>query len=82
MKTTVDLPDDLLIRAKKRAAETRTPLRVLIERGLRRELAGQGRARSPRAPRKVTWIVAPGGLPPGLDVSDRSSLVPWIGSEK
>jgi hypothetical protein len=31
MKTTVDLPDDLLIRAKKRAAETRTPLGVLID---------------------------------------------------
>jgi hypothetical protein len=39
MKTTVELPDELLVRAKKRAVETRTPLRVLIERGLRRELA-------------------------------------------
>jgi hypothetical protein len=81
MKTTVELPDDLLIRAKKRAAETRTPLRVLIERGLRRELASSGGGgRSPRAPRKITWVVAPGGLPPGLDVSDRSSLHDWIRS--
>ena len=82
MKTTVDLPDDLLIRAKKRAAETRTPLRVLIERGLRRELASStahGRAR--HSARKIRWVVAPGGLPPGLDVADRSSLHDWIRSQ-
>ena len=38
MKTTVDLPDDLFIAAKKRAAELRQPLQALIERGLRAEL--------------------------------------------
>ena len=82
MKTTVDLPDDLLIRAKKRAAETRTPLRVLIERGLRRELASAAaHNRARRAPRKIKWVVAPGGLPPGVDVSDRSSLHDWIRSQ-
>jgi len=80
MKTTVELPDDLLIRAKKHAAETRTPLRVLIERGLRRELAGRARSRSGASPRKIRWVVAPGGLPPGVDVSDRTSLVTWMGS--
>jgi hypothetical protein len=79
MKTTIDLPDDLLIRAKKRAAETRTPLKVLIERGLRRELAGASRPRTAPA-RKIRWVVAPGGLPPGVDVSDRASLVSWMGS--
>jgi hypothetical protein len=82
MKTTVELPDDLLIRAKKRAAETRTPLRVLIERGLRRELASASAGgRSRPSPRKITWVVAPGGLPPGLDVADRASLHDWIGSQ-
>jgi hypothetical protein len=30
MKTTIDLPDDLLIEAKKRAAELRQALRALI----------------------------------------------------
>jgi len=82
MKTTVDLPDDLLIRAKKHAAETRTSLRVLIERGLRRELSARTRSPARRTPRKIRWVVAPGGLPPGLDVSDRSSLVTWMGSAK
>lgn len=32
MNTTVDLPGELVIRAEKRAAETRTPPQVLIER--------------------------------------------------
>lgn len=81
MKTTVDLPDDLLIRAKKRAAETRTPLRVLIERGLRRELSSTATGGRPGSARKIRWVTAPGGLPPGLDVSDRSALHGWIGSQ-
>ena len=81
MKTTVDLPDELLIRAKKRAAETRTPLRVLIERGLRRELASASVARrARRIPRKIKWVVVAGGLPPGLDVSNRSTLHDWTRS--
>lgn len=79
MKTTVDLPDDLLIRAKKRAVDSRTPLRVLIERGLRRELAASSASRrGRRVSRKIRWVVAPGGLPPGVDVADRSSLHEWI----
>jgi hypothetical protein len=81
MKTTVELPDELLIRAKKRAAETRTPLRVLIERGLRRELASTVGGAARRAARKIRWVTATGGLPPGLDVSDRSSLHGWIRSQ-
>lgn len=75
MKTTVEIPDDLLIRAKKRAAETRTTLRVLITRGLRRELADggtQGRTRGRKT--GIRWVTAPGGLPPGLDVADRAEL--------
>ena len=79
MKTTVDLPDDLLIRAKKRAAETRTPLRVLIERGLRRELATPATG-GRRVARKIKWVTAPGGLPPGVDIADRPSLHDWMRS--
>jgi hypothetical protein len=81
MKTTVDLPDELLIRAKKRAAETRTSLRVLIARGLRRELSRRetGKRRPDASPR-IRWITAPGGLPPGLNVSNRASLRAWLDS--
>lgn len=38
MKTTLDLPDDLLIEAKATAAKRRTTLRAMIEHALRREL--------------------------------------------
>lgn len=39
MKTTVDIADDLLARAKSVASQRGTTLRDVIERGLRRELA-------------------------------------------
>ncbi|MGH9316237.1 MAG: DUF2191 domain-containing protein [Thermoanaerobaculia bacterium] len=81
MKTTVDLPDDLLVSAKKKAVETRTTLRELFERGLRRELAGPGKAQRSRA-RGIRWITARGGLPPGLDVADRARMHEWIRRER
>lgn len=41
MKTTVVLPDDLVVSAKQVAARDRTNLRSLVESGLRRELAAR-----------------------------------------
>lgn len=38
MKTTLDLPDDLLIEAKTVAARRRTTLRAIVEKALRLEL--------------------------------------------
>ena len=75
MKTTIDLPDELLVAAKKRAAESRTTLREIFERGLRRELSAT--RRPGKAPR-IRWVTAPGGLPPGLDVSDRAAMHAWL----
>lgn len=77
MKTTVELPDDLLKAAKKRAAETRTTLRELVERGLRRELRGDGNQR-PKKRRNIRWVTSKGGSPPGLDVSDREKMHEWF----
>lgn len=76
MKTTIELPDELLIRAKQRAAELRRPLRALVADGLRLQLAQA--ARSKRRPAKIRWVTAPGGLPPGLDLSDRAKMHEWI----
>ena len=78
MKTTVELPDDLLIAAKKRAAETRSTLRVLLERGLRQALAAGASGRKQRRGRKIRWVTVDGGLPPGLDVSDRAAMHEWL----
>lgn len=75
MKTTLDLPDELLIEAKKRAAEQRRPLRALVEEGLRMAL------RKPEVqPRKkqVRLITVKGGLPRDLDLSNREAMHNWL----
>ncbi len=77
MKTTIELPDELLIEAKKRAAEQRTTLRRLFARGLRRELDAAGPAHRPEE-RRIRWVVVDGGLPPGLDLADRESMHDWL----
>ena len=74
MKTTIELPDDLFIDAKKRAAELRQPLRALIERALRAELGRSGDvSRRPKAVRLKRVTVA-GGLPEGIDPGDRAAM--------
>ena len=73
MKTTVELPDDLLIQAKQFAAGHRTTMRALIERGLRHEL---NRTVSPKKKRAaIQWVTVPGGPPKGVDISDRDSMM-------
>jgi hypothetical protein len=81
MKTTVELPDDLLIEAKKRAAELRRPLKSLIEAGLRAQLDQTDPARQ-RPARRIQWLTVDGGLPPDLDPSDRESMSEWMRSER
>lgn len=81
MKTTVDLPDDLFIAAKKRAAELREPLRVLIERGLRAELGRGARPRRAK-PRTIRWVTVAGGLPPGVDVANRAAMHDWLRQQR
>lgn len=79
MKTTVDLPDDLLVEAKKRAAEQRRPLRNLLADGLRAELE-KGRSGGP-SKRKLRWVTSPGGLPP-VDISDRAAMHEWLRTQR
>ena len=73
MKTTVEIPDKLLIAAKKRAAELRKPLRALIESGLRRELEAGGSTRLKSE--KVSWTVVDGGLPHGKSLDSREQII-------
>jgi hypothetical protein len=72
-KTTVELPEDLIVAAKRRAAERRTTLRTLIEQGLRAELRRGGAPPSTRKP--IRWVTVDGGLPPGLNVADRAAMI-------
>ena len=79
MKTTFDLPDDLFVAAKQRAAQERTSLRTIVERGLRTEL---GPKRASRKRVALRWITVDGGLPPGMSVADRAAMHDWIRRER
>ena len=83
VKTTVDLPDELLIEAKKRAAEERTSLRKLIARGLRRELSAERGGMTDEGG-EIAWesVVVAGGLPPGVDISSRADMHEWLRSQR
>ena len=74
MKTTIDLPDDLFVAVKRRAAEDRSTVRAIVERGLRAQLrAPKGGARRAGWP-KIKWVTVDGGLPAGFDLRDRAAM--------
>jgi hypothetical protein len=62
MKTTIEISDPLLEKAKEVAARERTTVRALVERGLRRVLNEPGR-RTPFRLRKASYKGR--GLQPG-----------------
>jgi hypothetical protein len=72
-RTTVRLPDDLIRRAKRKAAAEGRSLTSLIEDGLRRVL--NERASSGKADRVLPPVsTATGGLMPGIDLNDSAAL--------
>jgi hypothetical protein len=72
-RTTVRLPDDLILRAKRLAAEEGRSLTSLIEDGLRRVL--DERRAGKKLKRKLPPVsTATGGLRPGIDLNDMSTL--------
>jgi hypothetical protein len=74
MKTTVEIQDELLIEAKKHAAEHRTTVRALIENGLRHQLGAPAQSAKRKRP-AIRWATVPGGLPKGMDVADRAKMI-------
>jgi hypothetical protein len=72
MKTTLDLPDELFVAAKKRAAEERRPLRDLVASGLRAQLQHPAGGRHASTP--IKWVTVKGGLPREIDVADRDAM--------
>jgi hypothetical protein len=73
MRTTIDLPDDLIRRAKKRALEEGTTLTEIIGDALREALA-----KSPRKnPRKRVKLITygKGGVYPGVNLDRTSALL-------
>lgn len=71
MRTTLNLDDDLLTRAKHRAAEERRTLTSLVEDGLRALLETR-----PERPRRSVVLPTFGGdgPAPGLDLADARAL--------
>jgi hypothetical protein len=72
-RTTVRLPDDLVRRAKQKAAAQGTSLTALIEDGLRRVLNEKADGAKPKR------ILPPvsgtsGGLMPSIDLNDSAAL--------
>jgi hypothetical protein len=51
-------------------------LRTLIENGLRAELRRRTPAR--RRTAKLRWVTVDGGLPEGLDLTDRTAMLTWL----
>lgn len=73
MRTTVTIPDDLLARAKKKAAESGKSLTRIVEDALRRDLAGRTAKRREKRVRLVTS--GSGGVAPGVDLDDSAALL-------
>lgn len=72
-RTTVRLPDDLVRRAKRKAAAEGRSLTSLIEDGLRRVLSE--RAPADEGGRTLPRVsTATGGLLPGIDLNDSAAL--------
>jgi hypothetical protein len=72
-RTTVRLPQDLLSRAKRKAAAEGRTLTAVIEDGLRLLLSSTGTAgKAKRILPRVSK--ASGGLMPGIDISDTAAL--------
>jgi hypothetical protein len=71
MRTTIDLNDELLRAAKRRAADEARPLREIIEAALRVHLARPGR---PRRRYRLKWRTERGRIQPGVRLDDRDGL--------
>jgi hypothetical protein len=73
MRTTVNLPNELLAQVKKAALEAQTTVTALIEEALRETLAR--RRRKPRAKPVELPTFGSGGLQPGVDLDDSAALL-------
>jgi hypothetical protein len=73
MRTTINLPDDLILQAKKAALEADTTLTEIIANALRDSLA-KPRRKKPRRELKI-FASGSGGVFPGVDLDDTSALL-------
>ncbi len=73
MRTTINLPDDLLAQIKTLAAEGRITLTAFIEQALREKL-GRRKGKPPSRPVRLTTF-GTAGVQPGVDLDDTAALL-------
>lgn len=74
MRTTVNIPDHLMMEAKKLAVARRVPLAAVFEESLRLYLS-ECRARRTRSPRSRLPVTDAGRPVSGVDLDDVSELL-------
>jgi hypothetical protein len=74
MKTTLDIDDELLIRAKALAARERSSVTALIEEGLRLRLRGRASATQRAKQPALAIYQGKGGLAKGINSLSNRSL--------
>ena len=77
MRTTIHLPDDLLVSAKRAAADSNRTLTAVIEEALRASLA---KRRNPARVRVELPTFGEGGPQPSVDLDDSAALLELLES--
>lgn len=72
MRTTLDINDELMRKAKRRAVETGESLTRVIEKALRESFQREHTMK--RSPFRLDWVTVRGRLRPGVDLTDRDAL--------
>jgi Family of unknown function (DUF6364) len=80
MKTTLDITDNLLRKAKVAAAQQNTTLTRLIEEGLQLRLSTRRKAES-ATPLKLPLLKGKGGVVSGVDMLSNKALLERMESE-
>ena len=75
MRTTINLPDDLIRQAKKAALEADTTLTEIIANALRVALANRSRKSGWTKTDLSPYTCGTGGVQPGVDLDDTSALL-------
>jgi Bacterial antitoxin of type II TA system, VapB len=76
MRTTLDLEDAVIERARRRAVKEGTTLTDIVERALRLFLMRRADAPAPLAER---WVVIRGEREPAVEIADRDRLLDLLG---
>ena len=78
MRTTIEISDELLRQAKKRAADEGTPLRAVVETALRYNLGKRQRMEA----NNLRLRTEKGRLRPGVRLHDRDALLDLMDDRK